>query len=157
MATEIDRMRIRELYTTAKYDERPAISDLREVVARMEDFVADRGGILRVKGRDLLRVLLHYITFRMRTPYTMIHCTRPVRRPKGWLRVHEQNWLIWMEDAFPVHEWMEEVINPVFGSDVRMWETTIPSWRHELISFLPYWLDRSFDPITEPLDEEMDG
>ncbi len=156
MATELDRMRIRELYTTANYDERPAIADLQEVVARIEDFVADRGGILRVKGRDLLRVLLHYIAFRMRTPYTMIRCTRPVRRPKNWLRMHEDAWLVWMEDTFPVSEWMEEVMDPVFGSDVRMWESKIAPWRHEVASFLPYWLDRSFDPIEEPLDEELE-
>lgn len=156
MAQEIDRMRIRELYTTAPYDDRPAISDIQEVAVQIEKFVGSRGGILRVKGRDLIRVILHYITFRMRTPYTIIRCSRPVRKPKDWLRVHEQAWLTWVDDVFPAGEWMDEVMYPVFGMDIRSWEAKIPTWREELLTFLPFWLDRSFDPIAEPVDEELD-
>lgn len=156
MSQGIDRMRIRELYTTVSYDDRPAIADIQDVAARIEEFVSERGGLLRVKGRDLIRVIVHYVTFRMRTPYTMIRCVRPVRRPKGWLRVHEHAWLTWLDDVFPAGEWMDEVMYPVFGMQVRSWEAKIPTWREELLTFLPFWMDRSFDPIEEPLDEELD-
>ncbi len=152
----VDQMRMRELYTTARYDNRPAIEDILEVANRIEAFVEARGGDLRVKGVELVRVILHYVTYRHRMQYTQIQCRRRVRRPADWLLVHEQNWRLWVEDTFPVEEWMEEVMYPVFGLDTRSWEAMIPSWREELVSFLPYWMDRSFAPIEEPLDSETE-
>jgi hypothetical protein len=152
--TESDRMRIRELYTTARYDDRPAIDDLCEVADGITAFVQDRGGVLRVRGRELVRVLLHYIAFRSRTPFSLIACRRPVRRPKNWLRCHETAWLMWVEDTFTAPEWDAEVMYSVFGTDTRSWEAVIPTWREEIRAFLPYWLDRTFDPIEEPLDDE---
>jgi hypothetical protein len=153
---EADRMRIREFYTVARYDDRPAIDDICEVAQGIESFVADRGGVLRVRGRELVRAILQYIAARYRIPYSLIRSTRPVRRPKNWLRCHETAWLVWVEDAFPFQEWDAEVMYPVFGTDTRSWEAVIPTWREELLAFLPTWMDRTFDPIEEPLDDDDD-
>jgi hypothetical protein len=44
------------------------------------------------------------------------------------------------------------VIQPVFGTDERLWEASIgKGWRMEIMEFLPWWIVRDLD-IFEDID-----
>jgi hypothetical protein len=54
-----------------------------------------------------------------------------------------------------LEDWQKEIIEPVFGTNERMWEVTCFGWRDELFCFLPWWVKRSIVP--ELLSEEGTG
>jgi len=84
----------------------------------------------------------------------------PSSRPAGWTEKEEEIWIDWINYHCTLDDWSAEVMEPVFGSNVRMWEAQMDGWREELLQFLPWWIRRSaiivaaFDPT--PLVPEVE-
>jgi len=116
------------------------------------------------RGR-FVKQILQYILLRQTASCLEIsdpHMTPSM--PAGWTDEDEAIWQEWIVYTFPYHTWLTEVMNPVFGLDVRLWEARCEGWRLELAHFLPWWVQRSmdivraFDPTQiEPEAEEEAG
>jgi len=82
--------------------------------------------------------------------------------PDGWTTHDEDVWLARLSDSITDDVWDTDVVTPVFGTDVRVWERNGPDWRHELLAYVPVWATRSFvivekhDPLPRPEEEAAD-
>ena len=105
----------------------------------------------------MITQILHYITLRRRAqPFAISNPLFDPSAPEGWGNYEEDVWREWIDYTFTLESWNDEVMTPIFGSDVRLWEANIEGWREELLQFLPWWIKRSaatvakFDPAQLP-------
>jgi len=74
----------------------------------------------------------------------------------------EEVWQEWLSYHFSLDDWRSEVMNPIFGADMRTWEASCPNWRMEIFVYLDDWVQRSteivaaFDmtPLQEVVEDE---
>ena len=137
-------------WTTNEYDERPA-SDIVDVVLCIESYVTRRGGTLGISLRRIRDQIIEYVRWRMR--HAWMEISPPQNTPYvpfAWTEHAERVWGDWLVDTFQYDDWIHEVIEPVFGTDERFWETRMSTqWRHEIYSFLPYWVERDWDIVDD--------
>jgi hypothetical protein len=72
-------------------------------------------------------------------------------KPTGWTTHDEDVWQSRLSDCITDVVWATEIIDPVFGTDVRVWERNGSDWRYELLAYVPLWASRSF-AIVEKYD-----
>jgi hypothetical protein len=144
-------------WTTNEYDERPA-SDIIDVVICMESYVTRRGGYLGLSLRRIRDQIIGYVRWRMRHAWMDVSPPRHEQViPLGWTSYTERLWTDWLADTFHYDDWEREVIDPVFGTDERFWETRCSTqWRREVFGFLPFWIERDWDIVDDydPNDTE---
>jgi hypothetical protein len=125
-------------------------TDVAGVVSGIATYLERRGFELGVPQRQIFRTLMEWIWRRqrrrmsdLRGPRTRAGC------PAGWMAQHEDIWCQWIENRLTTESFEAEVLEPVFGTDVRTWEAACDGWRGELFFFLPYWVGRSFEKLEE--------
>jgi len=137
-----------------------AAADVEAIVKRFESFVESRGCQMGIDGRRMAHQILRYIQLRCSVSGHQI--TNPqstIAMPPGWTKENERDWNAWIHHVFQLEEWQKEIMDPVFGTNERMWEVTCSGWRDELFCFLPWWVKRSVVPELLPEegdDEESD-
>lgn len=140
-----------------------AVDDLMGVAERVQKFVERRGCYLNRTVAELHRSIVNYIGVRRKAAVCNVHysprrCTAPV----GWTAHMEEVWQEWLSYYFSLDDWYAEVMYPIFGSDMRTWEASCPSWRMEIFVYLDDWMQRSteivaaFDmtPLKEVVEDE---
>ena len=129
-------------------DECPAM-DIHRVAEAIADMVSQHGGHLTLTVDRLRNQIMEYITWRLRKAQHELSVPQhDVREPAGWTDHAERVWQDWVTDTFQVEEWVAAVITPIFGTDERNWEArTSTRWRTEILTFLPYWIERSWDIV----------
>lgn len=151
------------LVTQNQYGE-CALDDMEALVDRIEIFARRRGVSLELDRRRLVRQLLQYVSLRQQT-MSCVQISNPhfdPSEPEGWTDHDEDIWNDWIQHTCSLENWHTEVLQPVFGSDIRLWEVNCDGWRSELMHFLPWWLQRStpivrkFDPFPEEVPSEPD-
>lgn len=122
-------------------------------------FVERRGGTLAVTPRQLTLILLNYVQMRYDVPWYKIAFRQSSRqkKPTGWTADNERIWQDWITYTFDLEDWNREVIQPLFGTDVRSWEPGT-EWRAEIFWYLQHWIRRSLDTVQEfdPRDHTPD-
>ena len=142
-----------QMWETNQYDECPA-ADIAEVCDRILPFFKRRRGLqLSLSPQKLHRSILEYIWMRYTTPPERIsYPKRKQEAPSGWTIEKESIWRQWISHVCNLAAWEREVIQPVFGTDERLWEASIgKGWRMEILEFLPWWIVRDLD-IFEDID-----
>lgn len=135
--------------------------DMADMAGRIVTLVRSRGVSLTVNVAQLARILRQYAEARQTFgPYEVrILPNSPLRTAGGWTAHDEEVWLSWLSDAVTDDVWQQHIIDPVFGTDIRVWETMGTGWRQELLTYLPMWVARSFaiveryDPLPRPEEE----
>ena len=134
-------------------------------------FMAER--IISLMGRSrfcpavrpgmLSRMICQYAEARRWSGPYEVHIIHPepgATTPEDWTAHDEDVWLAHLSDVITDDVWAETVVDPVFGTDVRVWERNGTEWRHELMSYVPMWASRSFvivekhDPLPRSEEEE---
>ena len=106
-----------------------------------------------------VRQILHYILARHQGKSACeINFTHQPEKPTGWTAQDEQYWRDWVSYTFELRDWQKRVIQPVFGSDERLWEVNINDWRMEIHMFLALWIRRDMKRIAQyyPEDDESE-
>ena len=124
--------------------------DLFCVAEAIAAFVERRGGALVMTPRQLTWKLIQYVEMRGHVPWHEIAYRggRAAIKPKGWTADNERIWQDWITYTFELEDWTREVIQPIFGTDVREWEPGV-EWRMELLEFLRHWIRRSIAIVEE--------
>jgi hypothetical protein len=132
-----------------------AAVDVEAIVRLFRDFVESRNCKMEIDGRRLAHQILRYIQLRSSVAEHQISNPRfLVSTPSGWSAEKEREWKMWIYHIFRLEEWQKEVMDPVFGSNERLWEATCGGWRDELFYFLPWWIKRCEVPMNQDLSEE---
>ena len=71
---------------------------------------------------------------------------RVFSRPDGWNGDLERWWTEWLHSHFFVEGFWSRFWNRIYVSE---WEDAMPSWRHEIQSLLPYYVQRNTDVLIE--------
>jgi hypothetical protein len=137
-------------WTTNDHDERP-VEDINEIVLCIESYVTRRGGALGISLRRIRNQIIRYVCWRMRHAWMEISPPQHAQTiPMAWTEHAERVWSDWLLSTFQYEDWVREVIVPVFGTDERFWEARISTqWRHEIYSFLPFWIERDWDIVDD--------
>ena len=137
--------------------------DLFDVATLIQRYVVKRGGFLSMSSSDLRRELNSYVKLRLSVGRFMLERVRPIRIPTGWTDHSERVWLDWISLTCDLESWDKEVIQPIFGTDVREWERDT-EWRQEIFAYLDEWIQRDnkivakFDMTSEEeVEEELYG
>lgn len=70
--------------------------------------------------------------------------------PEDWTGEKEMIWRQWIAHVCDLTEWENEVIEPVFGTESRFWESVSGTgWRQEILEFLPWWSLRTAEQFAE--------
>jgi len=137
--------------------------DVFETVSYIEAHLKRRGVTLEMSPRRLTAHILQYIRLRQHASFYDISTplTEPIN-PVSWTAHHERVWCDWINYNCDLDSWTKEVMQPMFGTDVRFWEAACQGWREEIHAFLPWWIRRSmaiveqFDPTSEdPIEEQQ--
>lgn len=139
--------------------------DAAELADRIARLVTEHLGLrLSVTRRELVATIRQYVEARQWAGAYRVS-VKPLTTeliPDGWTAHDESVWQWWLGDKVSAEVWDAVVIEPVFGTDVRVWETMGPEWRQELLYYLPRWVQRSLetvsrvDPMPRP-EEETDS
>lgn len=129
-------------------DECP-VMDIHRVAEGIEKLVTCRKAYLNLSVDRLRNQIVDYIVWRIRKAHYEISVPQhDTREPVDWTDHAEHVWQDWVTDTFQVEEWVDAVITPVFGTDERNWEARMGTrWRTEILTFLPYWITRSWDIV----------
>jgi hypothetical protein len=137
------------LLTPNKYGE-CAAADVQDLVFLFQEYVERRGANLAVEPQRLVTHILKYISLRQK--YSRFDISAPLTKPVvpvGWTSEDETIWTDWLWHTCDVDSWENEVLEPIFGTDIRLWEATCEGWRLELMTCFPWWIQRSFDIIDK--------
>jgi len=154
---------IQSLTEPNKYGE-CAADDAVAIVRRFMRYIGSHGAAMELDPRRMVTQILQFIALRKKSYFLEI--STPLfdpLEPEGWSKYEEDIWQEWIHYTFTLDSWNEQVMNPIFGSDIRLWEANIVGWREELFHFLPWWIQRSvtivakFDPtpLSELVEEEI--
>jgi hypothetical protein len=139
--------------------------DAMELAERIESLVTGYLGIsMSVSRRTLATTIRRYVEARQWAGPYNVRVVGPadVYFPDDWSAHDEEVWQWWLSDKVTTEQWEEYVTGPVFGTDIRVWETMGAEWRQELLAFLTHWVVRSeaivsrVDPLPRP-EEEVDA
>ena len=106
-----------------------------------------------------VRQILHYILARHQSKSAgEINLAHETEKPVGWTSQDEVHWQDWISQTFEICDWQKRIIQPIFGSDTRLWEVNIEDWRTEIHMFLPMWIRRDMKVVDRfyPEDEEAE-
>ena len=111
------------MWDTDIYGECPA-ADIAEVCERIKLFLKRRRGIqLSLSPQKLHRSILEYIWMRYSfLPTQISYPKRKQEAPIGWNVEKERIWRQWIFHECDGLAWEREVMNPIFGTDERLWE-----------------------------------
>jgi hypothetical protein len=148
-------------WTENKYGERP-VDDVNDIVRLLDYEVKKDKSMLCMKSTHLRNQILAYLSWRHRkaaheisVPYHDLH------EPTDWTPHAEEVWTVWIQQTFPPERWTSRVLEPVFGTDERFWESAVggPGWRMEIYEMVQWWVQRSWDIVDrfDPLPEEDTG
>jgi hypothetical protein len=141
-------MKWSELTKTNTYGECAAEDALRMSVA-IGQYIKRRGVSITMDNVRLARHIMRYIQMRHTVAaYHISTVPGDIYYPEGWNANEEEIWGDWINHTFTPESWCDEVIEPVFGGDVHLWEARIDGWREELLSFIPLWVRRSRAIVT---------
>jgi hypothetical protein len=155
-------MSIESLTVPNKYGE-CAADDVTAIVRAFARYIGRHDVTMELEPRRMITQILRYIALRQKArPYEISNPMFNPSEPEGWNSDKEEIWQDWIDYTFTLESWAGEVMNPIFGMDVRLWEANIEGWREELFHFLPWWIRRSaaivakFDPtpLAETTEEE---
>jgi len=143
------------LLKTNEYDE-CAASDIEELVFYMSGLLEQKGLQFEVDAHKMVRKILTYVMLRhSRGRLELMSVPSGSRSvPKEWTEDYEAMWIEYIDAEISPEEWQEKVLEPVFGTDIRIWEAACDGWRMDLLAFMPWWIKRSIEPIAEEEDEE---
>ena len=146
-----------QLVSPNKYGE-CAMEDIQDLVGLFETYVKRRGAALAIEPGRLVAHILQYVYLRQTSSVYEISGprTQPVT-PVGWTAEEEAIWSDWIAMHCSFESWGAEVLDPIFGTDIRLWEAVCDGWRLELVQFFPWWIQRSFDIVEQhdPAQLEM--
>ena len=126
--------------------------DVHAIAIRIGRFLKCRGVEPELSMSNLVGRIYRYIRLRKSSPWYMISLpTSQPYRPEGWKDKEEEIWMDWIHCHCTLDDWSAEVMEPVFGSDIRLWEAQMDGWREELLQFMPWWIRRS-PSIVEACD-----
>jgi len=126
-----------------KYGEYAA-EDVSAIVESFARYIRRHGVVPELEPRRMAGQIMRYIQLRKKAHFLDIAGPMFVpSAPEGWSEYDEEVWQEWIDYTFTLDSWVTEVMNPIFGSDSRLWEATIEGWREELLQFLPWWIKRS--------------
>jgi hypothetical protein len=137
-----------QLWSVNEQGECPA-ADMLGVAHLIRRFIESRGGKLSITMLELRRSLLHYVFKRQHLRQNAIMMPYHDEYPDGWSSYHEDIWNQSIDFIYSATHWESEVIAPIFGTDVRTWESSILGWRTEICAFLPSWIQRSFETVKK--------
>ena len=126
---------------------RYAPDDLFVLVQIIDKYVQRRGAHLDTQPPRIVSQILKYIQLRERHMWWEIegpHCN--VTYPPDWTEEREELWNDWFARQFSLESWEDEVMGPMFGTQVQPWE--VDGWRQEIYAFLPNWIQRSISLLT---------
>ena len=139
--------------------------DAMELAERIACLVREHLGLsLSVSRGRLTATIRQYAEARQWAGPYAVRIDEPteVYIPDGWTDHDEDVWQWWLSDKITPELWEQVVVAPVFGTDIRVWETMGTVWREELLAYLPKWVGRSMaivsrvDPVIRP-EEEVDA
>jgi hypothetical protein len=89
----------------------------------------------------------------------MIERVRSIKTPIDWTEHSENVWLDWISLVFDLDSWNSEVIQPLFGTEIRAWEYDT-EWRQEIFVYLEEWIQRNNETVAKfdmtPVEEVED-
>ena len=138
-----------------------AVDDIDYLVWLFQGYLHKRGAELGLDPAHLATHILKYIYLRQKSSVYDISAprTNPVK-PTGWSAKDEEIWCDWISNHCTLDSWRTEVLAPIFGTDVRLWEARCQGWRDELTLFFPWWIQRSLDIVRKydptQLEEEVE-
>jgi hypothetical protein len=130
--------------------------DVHDTATRVESFIRRYGGTPELSTEKLANQILQYIRLRQSGSSTL-NISQPLHTcqyPPEWNDTHETLWQDWISLRYDLADWQRQVIRPVFGTDVRLWEANCEGWRDEIYTFLPWWIQRNVESINDIRDEE---
>lgn len=153
-----------ELFEPYGWDDHAAVEDAVALAERIDRYAQRQGVKLTPVPSRLARQILEYVWMRQTTSWHEIAWKSRPAMPVGWTARHEQIWTDWIWHVFELEDWRHTVMDPVFGTDVRSWESACEGWREELFEFLPHWIARSLErfeeidvtPLPDPEPEDAD-
>lgn len=115
--------------------------DLFAVAHAIEAYADRRGCVLSKATRKVYKDLVTYVLARRKMSTDMIEYSRKTRAnpEKGY----------WIAYHCDMDSWEREVMRPVFGSVMRIWEIPCPDWRKEIFAFLEMWITVPEDVMKE--------
>ena len=137
-------------------------ADVVKVVRYIEAYLKRRSVSLELTPSRLKRHIMQFISLRQKSSFFDISTPRMTpTEPAEWTAHHERVWCDWINYHCDLDSWTREVMQPMFGTDVRFWEARCEGWREEIHTFLPWWILRCtaiverFDPTSEDPVEDL--
>ncbi len=134
-----------------------ALDDVLAIVEYMTRWMRDHKLEPELSEERWVRQILHYILARHQGKSACdINLSHQPEKPTGWTVQDEAYWSDWLTHTFELPVWQRRILQPVFGSDQRLWEVNIDEWRNEIHMFLPMWIRRDMRIVDKmyPEDEE---
>jgi len=141
----------RQLFHSNVYGE-TAAKDAQHIAFLVDKWIQQHGCRMSLSVDDLAHQILKYIAIRGRLASYEISGPHMPKQKRSELNSETQLiWDQWIAHTFEYEVWNSQIILPVFGSQVRLWEMGREDWRYEIFAFLPRWIDK--DPaVLERID-----
>jgi hypothetical protein len=133
-----------------------AARDIEQMVFYITCLCQDKELSLGVAPQQMMRQILNYIMVRHHLHPLEMNFPQSKKQlfPEGWTQDHEDEWLEFLDEEFTPEVWQTKVIEPVFGSGSHIWENGCEGWRDSIPMLLSLWIQRSYDCLEEPEEEE---
>jgi len=119
-----------------------------QIAEQIEGFLGRRKLRLGISRETLARHIMQYIDVRRRGhPFDIVGPKTAPLKPEDWDDHAEQVWLDWFSNEVHLSDWLREVFRPVFGRDTCQYDYVCDGWREELLAFLPWWAQRTFNVV----------
>ena len=133
-----------------------AIHDIEGIADSLVRSLQRRKLVLDLPRLQLIRQILSFLTLRAtHHAFDISNPRHASRAPEGWTEENEAEWRYYLDKEFSTEMWQREILDVIFGTDVRTWEAPFLEWRSELYGFLPFWIRRSFEPL-DPEEEDYE-
>jgi hypothetical protein len=150
-------------FELTRYGERVAV-DVYAVAGRIGGLIEAHGFTPDLDDDGIASSILGFLQLRQRMRADKIRGPKRPRmtKPADWDDEQEQIWVEHIAHLVSVEDWRQQVMYPVFGTSVRIWEGACDGWREEILQFLPAWIQRSYynfdriDPRQLPSSEEIE-
>jgi hypothetical protein len=133
-----------------------AVADIQDLVYLFIQYLDRRGATLAIKPARLVKQILKYILLRQKCSIYDISAPQS-HAPNGWSLEDEEIWNDWIVDQCCLESWEDEVVTPIFGGDMRLYEVRCEGWRLELVHFFPWWIQRSFAIVDKYNPSQMES
>jgi hypothetical protein len=141
---------LRSLWAPNPYEEIVA-GDLMRIVAATDAHLRRYGIRFAIPTDSVFQALVDFLRTRLESPYREVQGPRrKVTRPKEWTEEDDRIWMEWLEQTVLTSVvWNRICDGPTRSKGV--WEEAAGAWREEWLSYLPYYVGRSWD-ILERID-----